>query len=246
MPYTKRKHARKYSRSTRKNASRRKKNHKKAFRPRKMNNTIQYNLMNTEASREYFTPLTSKTDSLSSTIQRGSGLTNESTLSQMLASYVSNLTFKANFRYWRCPRVIIKLIPEMWNASTPTTTGSDGEKPTIHYIIDQGQTQTYIDPAFAPTTTTLTIPNASAYGKFIYKTKQFTKPVTLSFAPMRYRLDDKTYSYNKWLPCNSTTPNSQLEGCFNTFYGFSNLVTGFKYKTEITFVLLFKDPVSTA
>lgn len=224
------------------------KQYKKKFTFRNKNDTIKMTTMNEIAYRGYLTPDVLKVDNLTSKFQIDDvNPTKSFPLSNILQTYSTNRTFKDNFRYFRISRVYVKLIPELWIANNPdpaSATG-DGEKPRIHWMLDNGKIQNYIDPTFpTPTTSSIAINDAQDYGRAIYKSKQFTRPLTLSFAPMRFRQQDTTYSYNKWLPTNATGDNLQLAGCYNLWYGFSNIPTGWKYKTEISFDITYKNPAS--
>lgn len=235
MPYKKKTRARPKKKVVRKKTYRRNVN---------LNDTIQMNSQNRETYRVYLTPDATKVGSLTSLFQiEDVAATKSFPLHRILQDYSTNFSFKSSFRYWRVKSVSVRLIPELWIANNPDTVSAtgDGEKPRIHFMRDAGQIQTYIDPTAA--ITSISVANAEKYGNKIYKSRQFTKPMTFTFKPFEYRQKDTLYSFNKWSPTNSTTPNIQLEGCYNLWYGFSNIPEGWKYKTEIQFNIVYKNPI---
>ncbi len=241
--YAKRKPVRKYKRKT------------PMYRKPK-NNTIEIVLQNPESTQAYFTPLTGtvsteKIGSLSNYYQQS-----DTTGLQMSGAFQSNpeyLHYKDLFRYVRVSKVVVKLIPETWTASSPDEAGPlgiGGEKPKIHYINDSGQTADWITSAPTVSNSSILLSTAESFGKTICKEKQFTKPCVFNIKPFwkQQPLGNGygTKTVNGYVSCNSWVPTGTLldmtlpDG--NFFFGFTNVPTGWKYRTEISYTVVFKDP----
>lgn len=208
---------------------------------RRANDTIQYSFSNLESKQIYYSVDPDKIGKLTSGIQYSD--TAEYTLANILSGQSSGSRFQQSFRLWRINRINVTFIPEKWTATDAS--GVLGEKPRIHWIQDAGETYSFIDPADANPASVQTIDQSEAekFGKRIYKTAQFTKPIKLSFSPMKFRVDEKTISFNKWRPTTAAGNLTMLTGCHNLLYGFSAVPTGFKYKTIVSFSCVYKTPL---
>lgn len=209
--------------------------------------TITMTLETPNQEQEYFPVDASHLDQLYSRPTTSAG-SNEA-LSIVLASCVGFKEYASMFRWMRVSRIKVKLIPETWNATTTVGNAdpnlTDGEKPTIHWINDDGAVGTLTSGVG------ISIPVADSYGKAVKKERLFTKPMTFNIKPY-YRTsgfsgsitDPKYISSNQWRGINPVDLNAYglVIPEKNLYYGFTNVPVGFQYKTVIEMTVTFKQP----
>lgn len=228
----------------RKPKAKRKTKGRRTYRRRRKftDNTISVVLPNLNSEQAYFTPIAEKVDSLTSTIQYSDTQSRDGAFSYISGNAVALPAYEnyaSTFRYSRIKWLKITLIPEKWMAVTLTDQASgaeDGEKPRIHWINDNG------DFALWQSANNVSVQEAETFGNRLYKSRQFTKTMSFYVKPY-YRLGTAGSTYNsfaRWTPNYSTLPLFTTNT--NLWFGFSNVPTGWKYKTIISACIAFKDP----
>lgn len=215
---------------------RRKKSYRKPYV--KSNNTVAVKAETTSVYRSYWDTsgiANTKTNSLTNEFQYAANSTNK--LDIMFSNAAGENSLGSNFMLRRVSKIIVKLIPEVFDANT--VVGTAGEKPKIHWIQDNGETNYYINGT-NNAYSTLTVDQARSHPR--YRFREFTKPVTFVITPFIYQGRDKLLSYNKYSPTNVNSP-SYMADCNPLHFGFTNLPSGFTYKTELTFYITYKDPI---
>lgn len=217
----------------------------------KTNQTVQVCFRTEDAKRKYFTVESLKQNQLTTTFQIND------TISETLADNISSdarlATLFDNFRWYRVYAIKVKLIPEKYQAAVlvdnPANGLLDGEKPKIHWILDDGSA--YVSAArWTTDDLRLTIPEAETHQK--YHTREFTKDMTFWIRPYRKNLSIESDSYvsaNTWTPTSvqhlATDLNYRLPN-YNLIFGFTDVPPEFKYRTEIDYYFCLKDMKATA
>lgn len=206
-------------------------------------NTISVVIPRPDAAAQYVAVDTSKLDILTPFCQVAP--TGTQTPFQYLQGSLAHQNYYGIFRYYRIKWLKVQFIPEKWMAVTLTDQASgaeDGEKPRIHWIADDGsfnQWQTATSPS------SVALQEAETFGSRVMKTRQFTKTFTFWVKPyfrINPELQGNSYAtYSKWQPTN--TPSlPALNDNKNLWFGFSNVPTGFTYRTVISACVCYKDP----
>lgn len=209
---------------------------------------IALTVMSDIGNQAYFTPLAGKIGSLTPNFQTSdtTSLTLESQVITQEAFY-----YKGIFRQCRVKKIKVELIPEKWVPSgiTDTSPITDGEKPRIHWINDDGSTAQSWD-------TSIDVDEAQSISG--YKQREFTKNMTFWIKPYYKppygtsdQLEQFTSKYatiSNWIPCKrglgGTAPvdNPFRTPPGNLYFGFTNVKAGFRYRTITTTYWEFKDP----
>lgn len=230
----------------------------------KTNPTIQHVFENTGTQREY-QPVHSnslnKQNFMTNMFESGFQTRNYS-LKKIIWNNDAFQKAVANFGYVRFKWIRITLMPEKWNASTLQSSTSaeltDGEKPEIHWINDNGTFFRDVEKQYPETNEIVRIPIdvARQYSKDQYKSRNFTKNMKFYIKLYEKQPFDSVVSYtsaSRWIRTNSGDNSAFAENTtwipdFNFFYGLTGAnsdpaVNGnFKWKEHIEFCCVFKEP----
>lgn len=244
MYQRKRRSTRKGYRSTRRGMKSRY-NRKKTRMSRRVNYnpTIRWVVPTAEQFREYKTVVGTQVNNLTPLYNNG---TSTGTLTDYFSGNNTLIEMFSRYQWVRCSAIRVRLIPEKWVASTLLSTVaapelSDGEKPKLHFIHDDGSV------AAGNSATTLTVAQAKSYGNRVYKQREFTKNMIFNIKPYKRNVLDNNLpaftSANQWCPTSSlTTWLDEFVPQRNLWMGYTDVPTNFKFRTEVDLVLNFKDP----
>lgn len=230
----------------------------------KTNPTIQHVFENTGTQREY-RPVDNnaynKQNFMTNTFESGFANRNVS-LKKLIYRNDAFQKAVSNFGYVRFKWVRITLIPEKWNASTlQSSTGAeltDGEKPELHWINDNGTFFRDVEKQYPPDNEIVRIPIdfARQYSKSSYKSRLFTKNMKFYVKLYERQSYDSVVPFtsaSRWIRTNTGADadyaeNTQWIPDFNFFYGLSGansdpaLNQNFKWKEHVEFCCVFKEP----
>lgn len=154
------------------------------------------------------------------------------------ANYITEyVNLQAVFRYVRFKWIKVTLTPLRWEGAQPSV--GEAEHPIIHYINDDGSAANGLGNA-----NTFTVAVAETLPAHQYGQRYFVEPLEFHISPVTKNPPDTTspnyYSYTTWAEAAIANGTSYVPND-NFYYGFTNVINGFRYAVKVTACIEAKD-----
>jgi hypothetical protein len=154
------------------------------------------------------------------------------------ANYITEYVNLATvFRYVRFKWIKVTLTPLRWEGAQPSV--GEAEHPIIHYINDDGSAAQGLGPSQSYAISIVETLPAHQYGQ-----RYFVDPLEFHISPITKNPPDKESpnysSYGTWSEAAVSQGTTYVPND-NFYYGFSNVINGFRYSVKVSACVECKD-----